>query len=111
METFIYKQQAQKPLQSYMDYWSANEKQLDELDEKARKAGSLVGRVIRHPYADSYAVYQIVKENKSTVRVRVCHGLGDDWTLPAWGRESTINKQTALQFVQAADRFAAVFGR
>ena len=46
-------------------------------------------------YADGYAIYQIVRENKNTVRIKVCKDIGDDWVIPYWGEETTIDKSHA----------------
>jgi len=86
------------------------EKQINEQDIRAREQGNLVGRIIRHPYADGYAVYEIIKENKKTVRVSVVTGIGDDWVLPAWGYETSIPKESALRFIRNSDIFAEIFG-
>jgi hypothetical protein len=80
-----------------------NRKHLEECDDGAAEAGQMVGRYIGHPYADGEAIYQIIKENKQSVRIRVCAGLGDDWVLPAWGAECTIDKGQALQFLGFKD--------
>jgi hypothetical protein len=89
--------------------YKKNWKKITDADEKARKVGKLVGRYIKHAYADGYAVYQIVKENKKSVRIRVCRGIGDDWILPAWGEECSISKQTALNFISWEDNMREMF--
>lgn len=98
-----------------VDEWSKqideNWKTLMKADKQARDNGQLIGRYIDHPYADSKAIYIIVKENKTTVRIQVATGLGDDWVLPAWGAESTIPKDVALQFVNSRDNLDKLFGR
>jgi hypothetical protein len=89
--------------------YQRNWKAIAEADEKARKEGKLTGRYIKHGYADGYAVYQIMRENKKTVRIKVCRGIGDDWVLPAWGEECTISKQTALSFIDYEDGLREMF--
>jgi hypothetical protein len=79
---------------------------LQECDNKAKERATLVGRFIQEPFADGYATYQIIKENKSTVRIRVCTGLGDDWVIPYWGEEATIEKSFALEHIQRRERMA-----
>ena len=81
-----------------------NRERLDYFDEKAKKAGKLVGRYIQEQYADSHAVYQIVKENKTTVVIAVCKGIGDGWTIPYWGERATIDKKYAVENVDYRDR-------
>jgi hypothetical protein len=90
--------------------YDENREQLEECDKKARDANRMVGRYIQHQFADGYAVYQIIKSYKDTVRIRVCTGLGDDWVLPAWGRECTIDMDTALRFLGWRDSMLELFG-
>ncbi len=78
-------------------------------DRKAKEAKVLVGRYITHPYADGQAVYRIVREGKATVKIEVCTGIGDDWVLPAWGRESSISKRIALEFIGRRDWMEETF--
>jgi len=80
-----------------------NQEHLEECDRQARENDQIVGRHIAHPYADGQAIYQIIRDNKRSVRIRVCAGLGDDWVLPAWGAECTIDKEQALQFLDFMD--------
>jgi len=72
--------------------FDVNWTKLTKLDYAAKTEGSLVGRFFTEPFADGQAVYQVVKENKKTVRIKVCTGLGDDWVIPYWGEESTVDK-------------------
>ena len=44
-----------------------NWKQLEEIDEKAKRANQLLYRYVSHPYADGKAFYQIIKENKKVI--------------------------------------------
>jgi hypothetical protein len=88
-----------------------NFKALEEQDAKAKEAGKLVGRFIQEPFADSFAYYVIVKENKVTVRIRVCTGLGDDWVIPYWGEETTIKKDYAEMSVGYRDKMEQMFPR
>jgi hypothetical protein len=76
-----------------------NWKSLNDLDKQAKEAGQLVGRYIKHQIADGYAYYQIIKEHKKSVRIRLCEGLGDDYFIQAWGGESTISIDKALSFI------------
>lgn len=86
-----------------------NQKTLFSLDKKAKEKNQLVGRYIKEPYADGYAIYQIIRENKSSVRVRVCTGLGDDWAIPYWGNEATIDKNYAEGNILRRDRMSELF--
>lgn len=86
-----------------------NFKALEEQDKKARRSGTLVGRYIQEQYADGYAFYVITKENKKSVRIHVVSGLGDDWVIPYWGEETSVDKQYALQSIQYRDNLKRIF--
>ena len=90
--------------------YDENMEHLEECDKKARDADNIVGRYIQHQFADGYAVYQITRKNKDSVRIQVCTGLGDDWVLPAWGRTCTIDMETALRFLKWRDSMLELFG-
>lgn len=62
-------------------------------EKEAYDNGQLVGRLISVPQADGRAWYQIIRENKNSVRIRVCIGIGDDWISPIWGGEATLQKK------------------
>ena len=81
------------------DNWKALVKQ----DSDAKKSGRLVGRYISEGYADGSAYYVVVKENKSTVKIEVATGIGDDWVFPCWGEEFTITKDYALRNIKRRD--------
>jgi hypothetical protein len=87
----------------------ANYEKLMECDRKAGETGTLVGRVIRHPFADGFAVYQVTEVSARTCRIEVCRGLGDDWVLPAWGQNCTIAKDTAMQFIKREEGLRKIF--
>lgn len=86
-----------------------NQKQLDQIDSEAKANGELLWRYIQEPCADGYAVYQIVKVNKKTVRIRNCTGLGDDWVIPYWGGETTIGRDYAELKTKRKDNIEALF--
>ena len=65
---------------------------LKKIDQKVKSQGGILGRYIQEPYADGYAIYQVVEEKATKVKLRVVTGIGDDWTLPMWGRESMVDK-------------------
>lgn len=91
--------------------WNRNFKQLEKQDREAKKAKKLVGRYISMSMADGKAFYQIVKENKKSVRIKVCIGLGDDWKVPYWGKESTIGKDYAASCIRVRDGINKIFSR
>jgi hypothetical protein len=99
-----------------MDDWEemkremdANYEAMEKRDKQAFEKGRMVGRYIQHQFADGYAYYQIVKENKNSVRIDVITGLGDDWVLPAWGRSITISKKQAMGFLAGQDAMRRIF--
>lgn len=58
----------------WSEKFNAKMKRQDELMKElvplARKLGTLKGRTVRFPMADSYAVYLVTKVNKTTVRLQ-----------------------------------------
>lgn len=95
--------------ETYLKQYAENYARLKECDRAAKAAGQLVGRYIEHPFADGKAFYQVVKENKHTVVIRVCTGLGDDWVLPAWGEQTTVGKDLVLQFIKRREGIEELF--
>jgi hypothetical protein len=87
----------------------ANFQKILNSDIKAKAENTLVGRYISHPFADGSAYYRIIKEGKSTVKIKVCTGIGDDWVLPAWGEICTISKKLALEFIRYREGLDAIF--
>jgi len=93
-----------------MNAWDDNFKKLQKQDTAAANAKTLVGRYIKEGYADGYAFYKITKENKSTVRIEVITGLGDDWRIPYWGDAALIPKDYARKSIQRREGLAKLFG-
>ena len=93
-----------------LDEHDDNFKKLQKQDEMAKEVNRLVGRYIDEPWADGKAFYVIVKENKKSVRIRVVTGIGDDWVIPYWGEETTIEKSYAIQRINYRDKMAELFG-
>lgn len=89
--------------QKILDKWERNFQKVIERDQQAKEQGKLVGRFIREPFADNYAFYQIIRENKKTVRIKVITDIGDDYRIPYWGDETTIDKDYALQNISQRD--------
>lgn len=76
---------------------------IDVIDKEAKNKGQYLHRFVYEPYADGHAVYQIIKENKKTFRIRVCQGVGDDWVLPYWGNETLVDKDYILSNINRRD--------
>ena len=83
----------------------ANEEHLQKIEEKAIADGGLLHRFLYESVADGKAIYQIIKVNKTTVRVRLCSmdGLYDDYIVPQWGEEATISKEYAISGIRWQD--------
>jgi hypothetical protein len=90
--------------------YKTNWDDLDKEDAKAKKKGVLKGRYITEPYADGQAVYKIVKVNKKTVKIEVVVGIGDDWAIPYWGAETSIERDYAEKKIAQRDAMTKIFG-
>ena len=93
--------------ESLIEKWEKQKADLDDNDEKARRAGKLVGRYITQPVADSLAYYVIVRENKKTVRIRHV-AIGDGWMVDYWGQEAKVDKQFAIDDIAWRDKLASM---
>lgn len=83
--------------------WERNTQKMKEKDRQSKEKGLLKGRFLNIPYADGYAYYEIIRENKNTVRIRVITDIGDDYVIPYIGEENTVNKGFALQNIGMRD--------
>lgn len=88
-----------------------NQQKLDYLDAIARKNNTFVGRTVSVPVADGYATYVVVKENKTSCRIEVATGLGDDYCSYEWGREATVSKSFLTQHFRAHEALEKLLGR
>ena len=89
----------------------ANEKRIDLIEKDAIKLGGLLYRFIVEPVADGKAVYQIVKVNKNTVKIKLCQidPVYNDYIVPYWGLEATIDKSYAEQSIKQQDALRELF--
>ena len=83
--------------------WQQNFAEIQRINQLARERGTIVGRIISESVADGQAHYQIIKENKNSVRIRHCKGFPDDYMVSYWGEEATIDKQYALRHIRFDD--------
>lgn len=92
-------------LKEWSDCEKANWKHLHEIENAAIEAGGLLHRFMYEPVADGKAIYQIIRVNKKTVRVRACSidGLYYDYIVPQWGEEATIPKKYAEKAIGFQD--------
>lgn len=95
-------------IKNCLERWDKNNRRLSEINEDARKKGELLHRVIYIPYADGHAVYQIIKVNKRTVRIKACIEIGDDWIIPYWGKEASVDKQFVEQEIRKVDLWSSL---
>ena len=72
-------------------------------DKEAREKGEILHRYITEPYADGKAIYQIIKVNKKTVRIKVCLGIGDEWVLPMFGEECLVDRNYIEESLKRRD--------
>jgi len=80
-----------KPVDEWLKDNDENWKKIVDQAEQAKKEKTLIGRYIQEPMGDGYAVYVIYKVNKKSVRIRVVKGIGDDWVIPYWGEDTSID--------------------
>ena len=84
---------------------------INQCDKESSVKGELAGRYITEPIADGNAVYQIVRENKKTVRIQVCTGLGDDWVIPYFGEEATVDKSYVIRKISQREALKRLFAK
>lgn len=83
--------------EDYSKMWEAcqkaNTEHLEEIEKKAIAAGGILYRFLYESVADGKAVYQVIKVNKTTARVRLCvvDGCFADYVVPQWGNEATVS--------------------
>jgi len=84
------------------------DKAIAKLGELARENNTLLGRTIKFPYADSYALYIVSKVKKSNVTVSwvdYCDGWSDD----RLGEIGDLPMDYVLSKTDAEDRMAKLF--
>lgn len=93
----------------FIKRWDKNLENIRKIDEEAKKNNTLLHRFVYQPYADGNAVYQIIKVNKKTVKIKVCTGIGDDWILPYWGEEALVDKAFVENNIKKRDWIDSLF--
>jgi hypothetical protein len=86
------------------------DKLMDDLKTIARAHNTLMGRIIKFPMADSYALYVVTKVNKRTVTitwVRYC----DAWQDDRIGYENNIDIHYVTQRVRGEDGLEEMFAK
>lgn len=94
-----------------LEVWKQNFVKMEEGNQKALEAGQLVGRIVKENIADGYAYYRVIKENKKTVRLQSVKGIGDDYQVPYWGDEATVEKKYVVSTLGYADRLNELFAK
>ena len=102
---YIPKERVLEPfdLDKYLKIDQENMDLLEKIDKDAREKGQILYRYITEPYADGKAIYQIVKVNKKTVRIKVCLGIGDEWITPMFGEECLVSKDYVEEALKRRD--------
>lgn len=100
-----------RPIDIALKAIDENYEQLRKIDRMAKSKGELLGRYIDVPVADGKALYQIMRVNKNTVRIKALSGFGDDYILDYWGYESTVDKEYIQNLVRNRDKLEEIFGR
>jgi hypothetical protein len=81
-------------------------------ESAARGKGLLVGKLFRTQVADGYAVYQVVKINKSSVKVKWRKDLAlDGWQDQTLGAGGTFPKRCVEQPILREEALAEIFSR
>jgi hypothetical protein len=111
IETIMKKMAAMGSADDLIKQWDDALAKIQTQDKAAATAGKLIGRYITEPFADGHAYYQIVGETRTKVRIQVCTGIGDDWTIPYWGESAMIEKRYALQSIESRETMEKFFAR
>ena len=90
--------------------WDKNFIRLVKEDKKAKENGLLIGRYIREGIADGHAFYKIIKEEVKTVVIKHITGLGDDYIINYWGKQTKIDKDYAKTNLEFRDKIDEYFG-
>ena len=80
---------------------------MDELVPLARRLGTLKGRTVRFPMADSYALYLVIKVNRTTVRLQWLDYC-DAWIDDRLGKGGNISYKYVLNQVAFDDHWTAM---
>ena len=118
MESLLYKPKTCSPSdyrQKGMECFLANGAEITRIENAVREndPDGLLYRFIVEPVADGKAVYQIIKVNKRSVRIRLCQldgCYGPDYFVPQWGDEAVISIDYAQAAVRRRDASARIFG-
>ena len=96
--------------ETFQEVYQKNLAHLDAIEEKVIATGSLLYRFLYESVADGKAIYQIIKLNKKTARVRLCRvdGLYDDYVVPQWGMEATVPLDYVKNSIRMQDAWRTI---
>ena len=103
--------------ENYCKMWQecekANTELIEKIEDAAKKSGSILYRFLYESVADGKAIYQIIKVNKKTARVRICSidGCFYDYVVPQWGAEATVSLDYVQKQINWQDKVAELFKR
>ena len=84
------------------------EELMDELDILAKAQKTILGRTVRFPMADSYALYLVTKVNKTTVELTWLDWC-DAWQDDRLGAQGTISRVYAEKHIYGRDAMDELF--
>ena len=89
-----------------------NEAEIERIEELAIAEGKILHRFLYEAVADGKAVYQVIKVNKRTARVRWCQidACYADYVVPQWGMEATVPLEYVEQSIRGQDALRKIFG-
>lgn len=100
-----------------MDAWKAYMKKtqeldvlMDELKALARKEKTLLGRIIKFPVADGYAIYVITKVNKARVKIEWID-YADGWVDDRCGKAALLDINYATEKIAGEDALEKLFSK
>ena len=83
-----------------------NRMQIKRIEERAIQAESLLYRFLYEPVADGKGIYQIIRLNKKTCRLRYCSTDGyQSYVVRQWGEEATVSMDYVLQSIRAQNLY------
>jgi hypothetical protein len=94
---------------SYLIKTEEHDRVIDELRKLAKANNTLLGRIIKFPKGDGYAMYVITKVNKKTVRIDWID-YGDGWIDDRCGKAALIDIDYASSKVIGEDKLMELFG-
>jgi hypothetical protein len=83
----------------------ASYRRIEDDDQKARKAGQLIGRLLYEPFADGYAIYVVTQTHGEEARIRHLP-VGDAWVVPTLGKDSWLSLDYVESSIQRRDELA-----